>query len=107
MRFLLRWTFEKAGHEVSEAPDGLAALKAIQDSRPQLVVTDMMMPGMDGVELIGHLRADPNTAGIPILSVSGNWELAVGADAAIDKLSDWGDLITVAEGLLAERRDQK
>ena len=48
---------------------------------PELVVTDMMMPVMDGRELIRRLRADPATAHIPILSVTGNGELANTADA--------------------------
>jgi CheY-like chemotaxis protein len=75
-----RHAFERAGHEVSEAPDGSAALTAIAVSRPALVVTDMMMPVMGGVELIRRLRADPGTADIPIVCVSGNSDLAAGAD---------------------------
>jgi CheY-like chemotaxis protein len=103
MRFLLRFAFEKAGHEVAEAGDGIAALRSVKASRPALVVTDMMMPVMDGAELIKRLRAEPGTADIPILCVSGHTHLAVDADASIDKQGDWGDLISVAEGLMAER----
>jgi CheY-like chemotaxis protein len=103
-RFLLRYAFERAGHEVTEAGDGVAALKAVQECRPALVVTDMMMPMMGGVELIKRLRATPDTAQIPILSVSGNLELAVDADVALNKFGDLGDLIRVAEELLDEKR---
>jgi CheY-like chemotaxis protein len=102
LRFLMRRFFEKAGHEVSEAGNGAAALLAVQSSRPDLVVTDLMMPVMDGFELIRRLRADPATAGIPILSLSSNWEMPSGAEAEMAKPYDWNELIAVAEGLLKD-----
>ena len=79
-RFLLRRLFERAGHEVTEAADGAAALAIARESLPDLVVTDMRMPVMDGAELIRRLRADPATAGIPILASTGDTDLARGAD---------------------------
>jgi CheY-like chemotaxis protein len=100
LRFLLRRVFERAGHEVIEATDGAAALALVYESPPDLVVTDIMMPVMDGAELIGRLRSDPATAGIPILSVSGDGHLANGADAIAPKPYDWKKLIAVADGLL-------
>jgi CheY-like chemotaxis protein len=103
-RYLLRYAFERAGHEVSEATDGAAALEAIAASRPALVVTDMMMPTMNGAELIRCLRCDPDTAGIPILCISGNQELAIGADLTLDKFGDLSDLIPLTEDLLAKGR---
>jgi CheY-like chemotaxis protein len=51
-RFLLRRMFERAGHEVLDAADGAAALAIVRESAPDLIVTDMMMPVMDGPELI-------------------------------------------------------
>ena len=63
-----------------------------------------MMPVIDGVELIRRLRADPSTAAIPILSVSGDWQLAVNADAALAKPYQSAELLTVAEGLLEKGR---
>ena len=71
-RFLLRRVFERAGHDVTDAADGSAALGIVRESPPDLVVTDMMMPVMDGVELIRRLRGDPATAGIPILASTGD-----------------------------------
>lgn len=88
MRFMLRLIFESAGYEVSEAHHGAAALSLLRDSLPDLVVTDMMMPVMDGGELILQLRADPRTAGLLILVVSGNpdaREVGRNADAVIGK----------------------
>jgi CheY-like chemotaxis protein len=103
-RFLLRRCFEGAGYHVSEAGDGVAALRSIDEARPDLVVTDVMMPVMAGPELILRLRAAAPTAGIPILAVTGDGALASGADAVLAKPYDRKELIAVAEGLISERR---
>lgn len=99
-RALLRRIFERAGHEVRDAGHGAAALAAVRQSAPDLVVTDMMMPVMDGPELILRLRAEPTTAGIPILAASGDGDLAGGADAIVAKPYAWRRLIEAADGLL-------
>jgi len=104
-RFLLRYVFEQAGHEVSEAHNGIVALAAIKRSRPALVVTDMMMPVMDGAELIRQLRAAPDTSHIPILAITGNEDLAVAADAVLNKFGDLSGLVELAEELLNRGRD--
>ena len=103
-RTLLRRIFERSGHEVSEASDGAAALRAVGEARPDLVVTDMMMPVMDGAELIRQLRGEPATASIPILAASSDSHLAVGADAVVPKPYSWQHLAEVADGLLTEGR---
>lgn len=100
LRFLLRRRFEKAGHEVFEAGDGATALRAVLAVRPDLVITDLTMPVMDGYELIRLLRADPATADIPILSVTANLRPPTGVDATIAKPYHWEELISVAERLL-------
>jgi CheY-like chemotaxis protein len=105
-RFLLRRIFQRAGHEVSDAGNGAAALQAVRESAPDLVVTDVMMPVMDGVQLIRCLRADPATAHIPILAASGDTHLAGAADAVVLKPYDWRHLLSVAEALLKEGRDR-
>ncbi len=107
LRFVLRRFFTRAGHEVTEAGDGAAALAQVHQSPPDLVVTDMMMPVMGGVELIRRLRADPVTAAIPILAVSGDSQLAVDADAALPKPYQRTEILTAAEGLLREGRGTK
>ena len=103
-RFLLRRIFERAGHEVTDAGDGAAALRAVRASPPDLVVTDMMMPVMGGRELIQQLRREPATAGIPVLAASGDPQFAVGADAVVAKPYTWQHLTEVADGLLREGR---
>jgi len=70
----LRYAFGRLlrmhGFEVMEANDGREALECVSTFHPQLIVTDLMMPVMDGVELIQRLRADPKTAGLPVLAIT-------------------------------------
>lgn len=56
-----------AGHRVLEAADGLAALARARSSRPSLVISDILMPGMDGLELVQQLRADSELAETPVI----------------------------------------
>jgi len=103
MRFLIRLYLEKAGHQVVEAGHGAAALESVHEALPDLVVTDVMMPVMGGLELIERLRSDPATATIPILVVSGDSELAEGADTALEKPFAPDRLVEAASALLSSR----
>lgn len=86
MRFLLRMTLESAGYEVVEAPHGAAALQHVREARPDLVVTDLMMPVMSGRELISELRADLQTASVPVVVVTANPRTTLeSADAVLGK----------------------
>jgi CheY-like chemotaxis protein len=100
LRFILRRILEGAGHQVSEAWHGAAALDVVATIPFDLVVTDMMMPVMGGAELIRRLRAQPRTATIPILAVSGDPHLAGGADAIVAKPFQRRDLLASLDGLL-------
>jgi CheY-like chemotaxis protein len=103
MRFMLRLILEGIGYEVSEAHHGAAALIRLEESLPDLLVTDMMMPVMDGGELIRQLRADPRTAGLLILVMSGNpdaEEIGRDADAVMGKPFSPNDLETRVSLLL-------
>jgi CheY-like chemotaxis protein len=76
-RFVLRLILEREGYEVLEAAHGEAALEMMgPDSLPDIVTTDLMMPILNGTELIARLRAEPRTASIPIVVVSSNAEAA-------------------------------
>lgn len=76
-RSLLRLIFETAGHDVLEAAHGKAALDIIRPNPlPDVIVTDLMMPHLNGVELIERLRAGPRTAAIPIVVLSANSDAA-------------------------------
>lgn len=69
-RNLLRVLAEKAGHHVIEAADGEQALKLAMSERPDVVLLDVMMPGLNGFEVCRQLKADPGTAPIPVLLVT-------------------------------------
>ncbi|GAC1507436.1 MAG: hypothetical protein NVS1B3_07830 [Candidatus Dormibacteraceae bacterium] len=106
-RFLLRLIFEGSGHEVNEAQHGVAALIKIKDALPDLVLTDMMMPVMDGGELIRHLRSNPRTAGVPILALTPNpdaREAARGADYVLGKPFAQAMLLATVNSILAEQQ---
>jgi CheY-like chemotaxis protein len=57
------------GYQVFTSVNG-ASLLAARDTQPDVILLDIMMPGMDGVEVSQRLRADPATAGIPIIALS-------------------------------------
>ena len=104
MRHLLRITLEEAGYEVVEAAHGEAALDQVRRSPPQLVLTDRMMPRMNGGELIERLRADETTKAIPIVIVSGTRGGEAGADAVLSKPFDPGELIVLVDRLIGKER---
>jgi CheY-like chemotaxis protein len=102
LRFLLRVLFEVDGHAVGEAPNGQAALDEVRRQRPDLIVTDVMMPIMTGRQLIQALRADPATADIPVIVVSAstNVHTVEGSDAAFRKPIDQPGLLAAARQLV-------
>src|SRR5690349_12937879 len=55
------------GHQILEAADGAEALKSVQNNLPHLIISDILMPTMDGYEFVRQLRADPSTAAIPVV----------------------------------------
>ena len=77
-RSLLRLLLEIDGHAVVEAAHGEEALNLIvSGALPDVVVTDLTMPVLNGLELIERLHAEPTTAAIPIVVVSGNAQAAL------------------------------
>ncbi|WP_367127637.1 SpoIIE family protein phosphatase [Saccharothrix sp. HUAS TT1] len=74
-------------YEVTTVNDGRAALEAVRGAAPDLVVSDVMMPHLDGLELLGALRADPRTAGVPVLLLSAR----AGQEASIEGLEAGAD----------------
>ncbi|MFP4168628.1 MAG: response regulator [Desulfonatronovibrionaceae bacterium] len=69
-RKVLRKTLEGDGHEVLEADSGKAALALAREQVPDLIVLDIMMPGMDGFTVCSELQSDPKTSGIPVIFIS-------------------------------------
>ena len=85
-RELLRTTFEVVALEVHEAESAAAANTVLEDSRPDVVVLDLLMPGIDGLAFCGRLKADPTTRDIAVVVLTGADEstAALAAEAGAD-----------------------
>jgi CheY-like chemotaxis protein len=84
-----------AGYQVSEAEAAEKALAAIKQERPDVILVDLLLPGMDGLTLVLKLKADPETRTIPIVAVTAYADrfnereaLAAGCDAYVVKPID-------------------
>jgi CheY-like chemotaxis protein len=70
IRSLLRLTLVRAGYEVTEAETGEEAISIVREQKPDLVLLDVMMPGMDGFAVCEQIRQDPALGDIPIIMLS-------------------------------------
>jgi CheY-like chemotaxis protein len=109
-RILLRRALGKSALmlEVAAANDGLQALEAVARSRPHAVITDIMMPRMNGFDLCAALHADPTTADIPVIMITALQDendrqrgLAAGASEYLTKPFNWGTLSERLAAILA------
>lgn len=111
MRQLLVRVLNGAGHRVHEAGNGLEGVRQFRRVHPALVITDIVMPGMEGIELIRELRQE--AAAIPILAISG-WgppfylvaAKDFGATAALTKPFGAAELLAVVDQLLETGRER-
>lgn len=85
LRGMVRLVLELDGHDVLEAHHGAAALERLRQERVELLVTDVMMPVMDGKELIDQLRADPEWAKLRIIVLSASPHSVDRADVVMRK----------------------
>ncbi len=67
---------EERGYSVESATNGLDALERLREVRPDIIITDMMMPKMDGTQLISELKKDPALATLPIIVLAGRQSAA-------------------------------
>lgn len=74
-RTLLRLMLIRAGFDVSEAEDGFDALEKVKRNRPDVILLDVMMPGMDGFSVCETLRNEAETAALPIIMLSAKTDL--------------------------------
>ena len=109
MRALCRVSLEEAGFRVLEAAGGEEALELVRDERPDLILLDIMMPGISGWEVTSALLADRSTDQIPIIFISARRELAdrvrafgLGAQDYVTKPFDPTALATTVAKTLAE-----
>lgn len=104
------YALQQEGYQVLTAANGVEGLKRAQEEEPDLLVLDVMLPGMDGFELCHRLRNAPATARLPILmlSVKGresdrNTGLTVGADQYLTKPIDPAELVASVGRLLEDK----
>lgn len=104
---LVRDVLGHAGYETLEAADGEAGVALAVERRPDLVLMDINLPGMTGVEALARLRADPATASIPVAALTAYAMkddrariLAAGFDGYLDKPVDVRALPARIEALL-------
>jgi DNA-binding response OmpR family regulator len=105
---LLEVNFEMEGFDVVLATDGAIGLERARDSAPDIIVSDVMMPNMSGVEMVAALKDDPATASIPIILLSAKAQgtdiragIDAGADDYVTKPFEPLDLIDRVNALLA------
>jgi DNA-binding response OmpR family regulator len=89
---LVAYNLSRNGYDAITANDGNAALEMVEKSPPDLIILDLMLPGLDGTEVARRLKADPRTASIPIVMLTAKGEetdvvvgLTLGADDYVTK----------------------
>jgi len=104
---LVSYTLQAEGYDVATAASGAEALASLAKGRPDLVILDVMMPDMSGLEVCQRIRANPATARLPILMLSARGLVAdrvsglkSGADDYLPKPADTGELVARVEALL-------
>lgn len=113
-RSLYALAFEEAGFRVEQASNGLEALEKIANTKPALVLLDLSMPVMDGWEATRRIKAEPSTADIIVIAVTGHGtqlghQMAVdaGADFVLAKPCLPDDVLACARHQLALRASKK
>ena len=105
---LERFFLEQAGYSVEFASDGVGALARARESCPRIVITEILVPRLDGLSLCRALKSDPRTSSIVVLVFSHlhaeDRALEAGADAFIVKPIDGEHLIETVSKLLKIRR---
>lgn len=91
-RRLVRRMLERQGYSLVEASDGLSGLAMVQEMKPPLVLLDIGLPGIDGIEIVKRIKADQDLRHIPVIAVTasamrGDRErfLAAGCDDYLSK----------------------
>jgi len=110
-RLYAEW-LTQAGFSVDQAHNGLQALERAFESVPDIVVTDLNIPGIDGFELTRRLKDDPRTRTVPVVAVTGyaafqadpGRAIRAGCDAVLEKPCSPEDLETAIQTLINGRR---
>lgn len=109
---LIKYILTPEGYEVITASNGILGLQMATQQSPDLVILDIMLPGLDGFEVCRRLREGSNTANISIMMLSGKAQetdrdtgLKMGADAYLIKPVDRQELISTVNGLLNKKTE--
>lgn len=109
-RDLVRTVLRYYGHDTLEAADAAEALTLLERGRPDVVLTDVIMPGMDGYQLASVIRSNPASHGIPVLFYTGTYLAeearalagANGVSRIVPKTGDLAALIEAVEDAIRE-----
>lgn len=92
IREVIEHNLSREGYKVAASPDGEEGLRLVKKNAPDLVLLDLMLPGLDGIEVCRRLKADPMMQGIPVIMVTAKGEesdvvlgLGMGADDYVTK----------------------
>jgi DNA-binding response OmpR family regulator len=107
---LVEYSLRHAGYDIITAANGLEGIKKAHSEAPDLVILDVMLPGMDGFEICHRLKSEPATASILILMFSAkaqeidkNTGLKVGADDYLPKPAAPAEIVSRVAKLLAKK----
>ncbi|OHA63970.1 MAG: hypothetical protein A3J30_00025 [Candidatus Wildermuthbacteria bacterium RIFCSPLOWO2_02_FULL_47_9c] len=114
LRELIIQKLGKEGYDVTEAPEGEAGLSKMQKDKPDLVLLDLILPGIDGFEVLSRMKKDPNLASIPVIILSNLGQrddmqkgIALGAkDYLIKAHFTPGEIVEKIRGTLQEPKEQ-
>ncbi|HTQ09913.1 MAG TPA: response regulator [Fimbriimonadaceae bacterium] len=104
---LVQAQMERYGHAVTPSYSGLEALQRLEEETFDLLILDVMMPGIDGFELLKHLRRDARTADLPVILLTGRSNdedvfngYHLGADVFLTKPVDFTELSVFVRSLI-------
>lgn len=113
IRDIIRYNLAKEGYDVETAEDGVSGLKKVAEFKPDLVILDMMMPGMDGVEVCHNIRNDSKNNNIIVCFLSARSEdysqvagLESGADDYLSKPISPRVLVSKVKSLLRRKNER-
>jgi two-component system, OmpR family, alkaline phosphatase synthesis response regulator PhoP len=104
---MYRLKLEREGWEVAVALDGETGLVMLKQHRPDVILLDVMLPGIDGFEVLEAIRADPDYRGMPVVVVSNSAGTAGKLDRARELgVLDWLTKSSTSPSALTDRLDQ-
>ena len=111
---LVEYSLKQEGYQIITASNGLDGIRKALGESPDLVILDVMLPGMDGFEICYRLRSEPATKHLPILMFSAKAQeidkdtgIKVGADDYLTKPSAPSEIVSHVEKLLAKKTAQE